>query len=73
MEATQNTVNEACSGLSDLTVRLDTAPVWNRKWYMGFDYCPQCPKRFSQHDMNCIECCPVKRGEVPNVIYKTYS
>ena len=44
MEATQNTQNEACRGLSDLTVRLDTCP-----------FCGEIPKhtpqiKSSQHE-----------------------
>jgi len=59
-EKDETTTVAACPPLSG---GLAAEKVWNRKWYMGFDYCPKCPKRFSEHDMNCIECCPVKRGE----------
>ena len=34
MEATQNTQNEACSGLSDLTVRLGDLPT-EEGWYVA--------------------------------------
>ncbi|CAB4187650.1 hypothetical protein UFOVP1155_49 [uncultured Caudovirales phage] len=33
------------------------------KPWMTLDHCPECKHKRSQHDMNCIECCPVTRGE----------
>lgn len=42
---------------------LEPKKTWNRKSYMCFTFCEQCPFRFSKHDMNCIECCPVRQGK----------
>jgi len=43
--------------------------IWMKlKPWMTLDHCPECQHKGSQHDMNCIECCPVARGDVtPNV------
>ena len=44
-----------------------TAKEWQGKPWMTLDHCQKCQHRDCQHDMNCIECCPVARGEVtPN-------
>jgi len=32
--------------------------------YRCFGYCKQCNNRNDSHYGNCIECCPVRRGEV---------
>ena len=37
---------------------------YDRKWYHIYNYCAQCPHNSDAHDMNCLECCPVKNKEV---------
>ena len=32
--------------------------------------CKECPHQQDQHEMNCLECCPVKRGDAPNTPYE---
>lgn len=39
-------------------------PKWVGKSWMTLDHCPKCQNRNDQHDMNCMESCPVARGEV---------
>lgn len=33
---------------------------YKRKWYHPYEYCSGCFARNDKHDMNCVECCPVK-------------
>jgi len=37
---------------------------YEKKWYHVYNYCSQCAHRNDTHDMNCIECCPVKKGNI---------
>lgn len=32
--------------------------------YRCFEYCAGCAHRSERHYANCIECCPVRRGDV---------
>lgn len=34
--------------------------AYKPKPYHVYDYCPKCNHRNDTHDMNCLECCPVK-------------
>jgi hypothetical protein len=40
-----------------------------RKWYHSYEYCSKCFAKDDKHDMNCLECCPVKNGKVEKVMY----
>jgi len=51
-------------GRLDRLIAVIAIEVWRPKAWQGFDACPACPHKFDRHDMNCIECCPVKRGKV---------
>jgi hypothetical protein len=31
-------------------------------WWRTLPECPTCEHRNDAHDMNCLECCPAKRG-----------
>ena len=43
---------------------------YKRKWYHPYKFCSSCFARNDKHDMNCVECCPVKNGDKPNELYK---
>jgi len=38
--------------------------IWRKlKPWMTLDHCPECPHKNSQHDMNCLECCPARPSQ----------
>ena len=48
----------------------DKNKTYERKWYHFYAYCSECFARNDMHDMNCVECCPVKNNEIPEVLYE---
>ncbi len=49
---------------------VDKQSEYYRKWYHSYEYCSSCFAKDDKHDMNCLECCPVKRGKQPNTLYE---
>ncbi len=38
--------------------------IYNPKVYHVYEYCKKCNHRNDTHDMNCLECCPVKNENI---------
>jgi len=52
-----------------LALNSDVQSSYQRKWYHVYTHCSSCFAKDDMHDMNCIECCPVKNEEVEKVMY----
>jgi len=64
MENETSTPQDAGNGIEPVV-----GSGYTRKWYHFYEHCSSCFARNDQHDMNCLECCPVKNGEVEKVMY----